>query len=275
MLYSPVPNGKGEVDNIKVIDGRRPQGPTAMEFQDIALAVTGIALGGFLKGATGAGAPVVGVPVLALVVGVQQSVAIFAVLNLISNIWQAWAFQHAIEQPRLVRRFAISGCIGALLGTFLLASLSTEILMAGLAMIVFLYIGLRLARPGWQISRETGERISAAAGFAGGVMQGAGGLSAPVSVTFLNAMRLERAEFIGTISVFFLMMSVTQVPGLIAVGLLDLKGIGLGLLACIPLFGAMPIGAIAARRVSKEVFDRLILIFLAIVATRLLFIVLI
>ena len=246
-----------------------------MDIQDIAVAVSGIALGGFLKGATGAGAPVVGVPVLALVVGVQQSVAIFAVLNLVSNIWQAWAFRDAIMQPRLVRRFAVGGCVGALLGTLLLASLSTDALMAGLAMIVFLYIGLRLARPDWQISRETGERISGAAGFAGGIMQGAGGLSAPASVTFLNAMRLGRAEFIGTISVFFLMMSVTQVPSLIAVGLLDLRGIGFGLLACIPLFGAMPFGAVAARRVSKEVFDRLILGFLAIVATRLLFIVLV
>ena len=245
-----------------------------MEMQDIALAVTGIALGGFLKGATGAGAPVVGVPVLALVVGVQQSVAIFAVLNLVSNIWQAWAFRHAIEQPRLVRRFAFSGCIGALLGTLILASLSTEALMAALALIVFLYIGLRLARPDWKISRNDGERMSAAAGLAGGIMQGAGGLSAPVSVTFLNAMRLDRGEFIGTISVFFLMMSVTQVPGLIAVGLLDLKGIGLGLVACIPLFGAMPLGSLAAKRVSKQVFDRLILVLLAVVATRLLFVVL-
>ncbi len=245
-----------------------------MDMQDIALAVTGIALGGFLKGATGAGAPVVGVPVLALVVGVQQSVAIFAVLNLVSNIWQAWAFRRDISQPRLARRFAVGGCIGAVLGTLILASLSTEALMAALALIVFLYIGLRLARPDWQVSRETGERISGAAGLAGGLMQGAGGLSAPVSVTFLNAMRFERAEFIGTISVFFLMMSFTQVPSLIAVGILDLRGIGLGLLACIPLFGAMPLGSMAARRVSKQVFDRLILLLLAVVATRLLFIVL-
>ena len=52
-----------------------------MEFWPFLLAFAGIAAGGFLKGATGAGAPVVGVPVLAIVFGVPMAVAIFSVLN--------------------------------------------------------------------------------------------------------------------------------------------------------------------------------------------------
>ena len=103
-------------------------------------------------------------------------------------------------------------------------------------------------------------------------MQGAGGISAPVSVTYLNAMRMERSEFVATISVFFLTMTTTQIPTLIGLGILNSSNAPLALLAAIPLFGAMPVGAYAARRISKDTFDKLVLGLLFVVALRLVYI---
>lgn len=238
---------------------------------ELFLAIFGIALGGFLKGATGAGAPVVGVPILAIAFGVPKAVAIFSILNLFSNIWQGWSYRGFLGRPRFVWSFAIGGALGAAAGSVLLASLSTDVLMGGLAAVVFLYIALRLARPDWQIARDRGEAVAGPVGLIGGVMQGAGGISAPVSVTFLNAMRLERAEFVATISVFFLMMSLFQIPTLIALGVITWDRAGLAVMAAVPLFLAMPLGEAAARRVSKATFDRLILGLLAVVALRLVY----
>lgn len=242
-----------------------------MAFADFLLAFVGIALGGFLKGATGAGAPVVGVPILALVFGVPQAVAIFSVLNLMSNTWQSWAYRSDLGSKTFVTRFAVSGALGAAVGSVLLASLSTEILMAGLACVVFFYIGLRLLRPNWKIERVRGERWAGQVGFVGGIMQGAGGISAPISITFLNAMKLERREFIATIAVFFFMMAAFQVPSLAVLDVLTWELAGIAVLAAIPLFGSMPLGEMAARRVSRKTFDRLILFLLAAVALRLLY----
>src|SRR3546814_7645556 len=72
---------------------------------------------------------------------------------------------------------------------------------------VFLYIACRLARPDWVLDLGIATRLAAPAGFAGGLLQGAAGISAPISITFLNAMRIDRAAFIATISVFFVAMS--------------------------------------------------------------------
>ncbi len=155
-----------------------------MDPASLALAFVGIALGGFLKGATGAGAPVVGVPVLAIVFDVPMAVAIFSVLNLCTNIWQSWAFRSEVTELRFVWIFALMGAIGAIVGSVLLASLPVPLLMASLAGVVFAYIGLRLARPNWVLSRARGRQLGPYVGFVGGVMQGAGGLSAPVSITF-------------------------------------------------------------------------------------------
>ena len=240
-----------------------------MDPMTLALAAAGIALGGFLKGATGAGAPVVGVPVLALIFGVPTAVAIFSVLNLVSNIWQGWSYRKHRGNNRFVWGLALAGGLGAVAGSVLLANLSTDVLMGGLACVVFLYIVLRLSRPDWVLDRARGEAIAPIAGFVGGVMQGAGGISAPVSVTYLNAMRLGRDEFIATITVFFTIMSVLQVPALIGLGVLTWEKAGSALIAALPLFGAMPVGAWAARRVSKAAFDRMILILLAVIAVQL------
>ncbi|MYF88425.1 MAG: TSUP family transporter [Boseongicola sp. SB0676_bin_33] len=123
--------------------------------------------------------------------------------------------------------------------------------------------------PGWVLDRSTGMRLVPYVGMAGGLMQGAGGISAPVSVTFLNAMRLPRAEFIATISVFFVTMSIVQIPSLAYLGILTIDRSLMAMAAAVPLFLSMPVGEWAARHMSKVVFDRIILILLAAIAVRL------
>ena len=142
--------------------------------------------------------------------------------------------------------------------------------MAAMGCVVFLYVGLRLARPGWVMTRDEGARWGPALGFAGGVMQGAGGLSAPVSVSFLNALRLSRVDFIGTISVFFLMMSLFQVPTLILLDVLTWDRAVLSALAVIPLFLGISLGAWSAKFLAKESFDKAILVLLSLIAIKLL-----
>ena len=167
---------------------------------------------------------------------------------------------------------AVSCAVGVVAGSLLLARLSTDLLMAGVGMGVLLYIGLRIARPSWRLDRERGVAFAKPVGLVAGPMQGAGGISAPVSVTYLNALRLERTEFVGTIALFFVGMAVLQVPSLVVLGLLDWERFGLGLLAAIPLFGAMPLGAALGRRISREAFDRIVLVLLAAVSLRLMYV---
>lgn len=239
--------------------------PTGLIWGGLALAA-----GGVLKGAIGAGAPILAVPILALLYDVPLAIAIFTLPSLFSNLWQAWTFRHDQQSPRLVWTYASAGALGALLGSFLLVLLPGELLLATLATVVFIYIGIRLARPDWQLARATGERFAFPVGLIGGMMQGAGGVSAPVSVTFLNAMRLGREDFIATISVFFASMSVVQIPTLWSLGVMTPERAALSALAVLPVFAGIPVGAWLARFMSRELFDRIILALLAVIALRLL-----
>lgn len=242
-----------------------------MDYSALVLAGLAMAAGGILKGAIGAGSPILAVPVLAILYDVPFAVAIFTLPNLMSNLWQGWRYKEFRAPGRFVLLFAGSGAAGAFVGSLLLAVLSGDFLMAIVAMVVFAYIAMRLARPDLILSRAAGTRFAGLAGFLGGTMQGAGGISAPVSVTYLNAMRMERNEFIATISIFFAAMSLVQIPALWGLGILTPDRMLLSLAAAIPLFGAMPLGAWLARFVSKEMFDKVILGLLAVIALRLLY----
>ena len=107
-------------------------------------------------------------------------------------------------------------------------------------------------------------------GFLAGFLQGAFGISAPTTLTFLSAIKFERAEFIIIVSVFFMTMSAIQLPTLYYLGLMKAEHLIVGLLAIIPLMGFMPVGAFFLRHATPKLFDKVILIILVGVAIQLL-----
>lgn len=229
-----------------------------------------LALGGTLKGAVGMGAPLIAVPVIASFVDVRFAVVLLVLPNLCTNSWQLWKYRGHHPKGGLGLRFALSGAGGAVIGSIVLANTSPEILSRLVAFTVLAYIGLRVARPGFQLAFDRGLRLSWPLGAVAGFMQGAGGISAPVSVSFLNALKLDRLQFIPTISLFFATMSLVQAPTLAWYGLLDWNLAFLGIFAVLPLLAFMPVGAFLARYMSRETFDRITLAVLFILAIKLL-----
>ena len=235
----------------------------------LGLAALGLLLAGVLKGATGAGAPIIAIPALATIFDVPTAVALMASPNFFTNAWQAWVYRRAQPPWVLTVRLVIGAMVGTAIGTIGLVGLPQEGLSLLVAAGVVVYVAFRLARPHWGLTPATGQALSGPVGLISGLMQGAAGLSAPVSITFLNALRLDRAPFIAVASWFFASMSVTQVPALAAFGLLS-PAILVGSLAAVTLIlSGMPLGRLLARRVSPVTFDRLILALLTVVAVKL------
>ncbi len=236
----------------------------------IAAVLAALALGGLLKGAIGAGAPLVAVPVIAAFFDVRIAVAVMITPNIVTNLWQMRQFRSSRLPRHFALRFAFAGAVGVVLGTVVLAWASVATLSLLTAMVVISYIALRLTRPGFELGQPAAHKIVLPIGLAGGALQGATGISAPISVSFLNAMRLERPVFISTISVFFAVMSIAQLPALAAGGLMTWGTLALGVASLVPLFAFMPVGAWLARRVSAQTFDRMLLALLGVLSLKLL-----
>ena len=96
-------------------------------------------------------------------------------------------------------------------------------------------VGTRLFNPNWIVSYAQGLKLSIPMGFAAGMLQGASGVSAPVSLSFLNAMRMERATFISTVSILFAAMTAFQIPTLAVLGIASWYEMALSAAALVPL----------------------------------------
>jgi len=238
---------------------------------ELAIIFICLAAGGVLKGATGAGAPILAVPALAMIFDVKFAVVVMLMPNLLTNVWQGWRFRRHLLPGSFLLRFAGAGILGVLLGTLMLTHFSQKALSLIVAGAVVGYIALRLARPDWKIAFPLASRLSMPAGFLAGMLQGAAGLSAPASITFLNAMRLDRQIFIATISFLFVAVTSLQVLSLSFLGIFSVHGALISLLAMLPILAFMPVGAALARRLSRENFDRMILILLGFVAAKLIY----
>jgi len=219
---------------------------------------------------TGAGAPIIAVPVIALQYDVPLAVATFIVPNLVSNFWQAWSYRKERLPNAFTLQMAIAGALGAGFGTLMLAGFSATTLKVIIAISVFGYIAFRFVKPDWTLTYSRSLQIVSPISVIAGMLQGAVGVSAPVSITFLNSMRLERAQFISTISVFFLAMVFVQIPMLVYYGFLTVDRFWLSCIALLPLLAFMPVGMFLAKKLSRNLFDTIILALLAILAFRLL-----
>lgn len=236
----------------------------------LAAVFAALFLGGILKGATGAGLPVVSIPVISAVYDVRIAVAVMVIPNLITNLWQVWRHRRDQLAGGFAWIFAGCGAVGAAGGTFLLVALPVSVMQLAMVAIILSYIALRLLRPAVTISERAAWRLVGPIGLAGGVLQGATGISSPLSVTFLSAMRLPRLAFIHTISCFFAVMCAGQAVVQIHYGLLTGHLALLALAALVPMLLALPLGEALGRRFSAAAFDRAILGFLAILSVRLL-----
>ena len=127
---------------------------------------------------------------------------------------------------------------------------------------------LKIIVPSWKLAYPKATKLVFIMGAGGGVLQGSAGLSAPISITFLNSMKLDRNQFIPTISVYFGVMSVFQIPTLYYYDFFNFEIIILSFVSTNVLICFMPHCTWLAKNISKDIFDKITLILLAFISLR-------
>jgi len=227
-------------------------------------------MGGILKGATGAGSPLITIPVLAIFFDAKLAVILMCIPNLISNSAQIVQYKNSANSIFFSIKFAVAGGIGCLAGTIVLASMETGFIQFLVGTLTLGYVLVRLLKPKKQISCSLTRILTPLVGLFGGVVQGSCGISAPVALSFLNALNLKRETFIFSISCFFFSMALVQICTVYFFGLLSLTIVFLGVLSIIPQIAFMPVGNYLIKKFSAGTFDKLILLFLIILSIKIL-----
>ena len=232
----------------------------------LLIAFIALLVAGIVKGAIGSGVPVIVVPILTMLYDVQLAIALLVAPNLFSNALQVWQYRRHLLPLRFLAAFSIAGGLGIVLGTWGLVVLSPEILSLGVAGVIVLYLIIKVLKRRIALPFNIAARLVIPIGLLAGVLQGAAGMSAPASVTFLNAMQLKRSVFIGSISVFFVAITSVQIPALLNAGILTLERFLFSILALVVILAAMPLGARLGKRLPHRWFDNLVMLLLASIA---------
>jgi hypothetical protein len=235
----------------------------------IVVITVAFSAGGLIKGMAGMGLPLVALPVLATFLGMGPAVALVAVPVMVTNIWQTVQYRAELPKLHFLPGMLIAGAIGVLIGVWVLTAVPERALSAALGVLIFTYIGLRLARPEFRIRERLSRILSWPIGFLAGVLQGATGIASPFSVTFIHSHRLTRPEHLAAVSTTFLVYVTAHIIGLAYAGILDRHIFLMSLFAIIPAAAMMPVGAWLSKRIGQAGFDRAILILLGIMAVKL------
>lgn len=239
---------------------------------EFAVILGALSLAGFIKGAIGLGIPIVSVPVLAAVVGLPNAVALMVAPLLFTNLTQIWEFREERHRTGLMVPMLGFAVIGIGIGTSLLIRIDERYLSAVLGLFISVYALTFWLRPDTRLSERTGRRAAPFAGFASGVLQGMIGISAPVSLVFLHAMRWPRARFIFAISVMFLVFGITQTVSLSVAGLMTLQLFAYSCATLIPIMTFLFVGARVGKMFSSKTFERIVLWLLVLLALRLMWV---
>lgn len=216
----------------------------------------GVAKGGF----SGLGALLT--PILSLVLPVSSAVGVLLPMLMVGDAFALYMYWKEWDTD-LVKRMLPPGIVGALIGTFLLSWLPSNVLRIALGIFVLIVVAYKF----------TSERIKAiryrpslwhapAAGLLAGIASGMFNSGGPAFNSYLLLKKVSARPFIATGAIYFATLNLIKVPGFLYTGVLDLPL----LFSLWWVFPFIPIGIWVARltltRVSPSAFERIIIILL-------------
>lgn len=218
--------------------------------------------GGVVKGTLGAGLPLVVVPLLSLIMPAPQAIGLLVLPVLLSNLLQA------VEGGRLrvaMRGFSslmLAQLVGTLLAVQLSQHLSLKEINGAIALTVLSAVLVMVFQPRGAIEARHRVWADPLVGAIAGLMAGVSSLTGPILITYLMALRLPRDEFVGSISIIYLVGALPMYGAMLAWGRFGWTEVAWSCLALAPVYLGMRFGGALRHRLSEIVFQRLLLAFL-------------
>jgi len=237
-----------------------------IELTALAAVTVAFVFGGFAKGATGIGLPVVAIAIMANVLEPRLALASLIMPALATNVWQA-ARSEDFFRP-LKRFWPMVVCFLATLLIFarVMAKLDTGVLFAILGGVLVLFSVLNLWRPHTPpLTARTQRWAGPVAGLLGGTLGGLTSIWGPPMIMYLVMLRLDKDEWVRTVGFIWGMGVIPLTYAYWQNGVLNPDSLPLSLYACVPALAGTMIGEAARNRINQELFRKALVGFLLII----------
>lgn len=244
-----------------------------MESQTVFLVASAVmfTVGGVVKGTLGVGLPLVVVPLLSLILPTSQAMGLLVMPVLLSNALQAFAGGRVGYTLHRFAPLILAQLMATLFANHWSAQLSAKAMNAVMAATVIGAVVMMILQPKGELSPRQQRWAGPLVGAIAGAVGGASSLTGPILITYLMSLRLPRDEFVGSISIIYLLGSIPMYAAMLAWGRFGWDAVAWSCLAIAPMYLGLRLGAMLRSRLDEQGFRNALFAFLTLLAILLMF----
>jgi uncharacterized membrane protein YfcA len=221
-------------------------------------AIFGIA--GLVKGIIGLGLPTIAIALMGVWLPIEQAAAILVLPALLTNVWQMWAGKALIAL--LIRLWPMLAgiVIATVAAASVLAGADARLSSILLGVVLAVYAVVSLSGAQFPVTRDAEPTVGPLMGVATGVINGATAIFVIPAVPYLQALDLDRDDFVQAIGISAFTSVAALALGLgLNSGLSDAVAVPASI-AVAAAFAGMAFGQTVRSKLSVETFRRFVLI---------------
>jgi uncharacterized membrane protein YfcA len=209
-------------------------------------------------------------PLLALLVDVKTGVALSIVPNIVMDAIQLGRRGEMLPTARRVAVLLVFGLIGTVIGTRSLAIMPASAALAILGTVVLGFVALNASRFAVRVPARWEPWLGAPIGLAAGFLGGVTNVPGTLLVVYFSALGMDKQEFVRSVALCFMSYKLMQLGAVSYYGLLTWPLLGASAALTVVGLGAFWLGLRLQDALPERVFNRAVLVFLALLGVSLL-----
>ena len=237
--------------------------------ENLILIVFAVFLGGIVKGSVGIGMSMFSVPIIAFILPPTKAMMLLCFPVIFTNFLQM-DIKKGIGSFRFLPMF-LALFLGLLIGGKLILNLSLNFISISIAIVIIIFTSLNFFGINLKNLKKANEKIlSVIIGFFSGILGGLTTFYAPPIITFLISINLDKEFFIRTTATMYFFASIPLYSSMVYHGLGNYYDLTISLILVIPAIVGQFFGSKVRKKMSNEIFQKLVLIILIIIGFTLL-----
>ena len=238
--------------------------------ENLVLIVFAIFLGGIVKGSVGIGMSMFSVPIIAFILPPTKAMMLLCFPVIFTNFLQM-DIKKGVGSFRFLPMF-LALFLGLLIGGKLILNLSLNFISISIASVIIIFTSLNFFGISLKNIKKANEKIlSVIIGFLSGILGGLTTFYAPPIITFLISINLDKEFFIRTTATMYFFASIPLYSSMLYHGLGNYYDLIMSLVLVVPAIIGQFFGSKIRKKLSNEIFQKLILIILMMIGFSLLF----
>lgn len=236
----------------------------------LALVAAVFAVAGVVKGVVGFGLPTISMGILGALIAPDMAAAILIVPTFLTNVWQAFVGKHTLAVLRRIWPMLVGVFLGTLATAGVITGADPRVAAALIGTMLIIYAALGLSGVRFRVPRKAEIVAGPVAGLTTGLINGATAIFVLPGAPYLQASELDKDELIQALGFVGL-----AAPGALALGFGLNRPVETGLwpailVALIAAIAGMTAGQAVRGRLTVSVFQRWVLIGLAVLGSAML-----